>query len=94
MYIVTNTTLSWDLIIHSILDLWRLQKVLRHSFRKLIAFCPLPNSFKVPAFMLRIEINERLGVLWVDPNLAKDADVNGAHELLSYNVQAMGCVHD
>jgi hypothetical protein len=74
---------SWNLSIHSILDLRRLQKVLRHTLRKLIALCPLPNCIEITAFVLRVEVHEWLGIFRVNPDLAEDPDINSAHELLS-----------
>jgi hypothetical protein len=33
--------------------------------------------------MLRVEVHVRLWAIWMDPDLAEDSGINGAHELLS-----------
>lgn len=39
--------------------------------------------------MLRVEIDKRLRVIGVEPDLAEDADVGGTHELLSQDIEAV-----
>ena len=39
--------------------------------------------------MLRVEINERLWVIGVEPDLTEDADVGGTHELLPQDVETV-----
>ena len=52
-------------------------------------FCPLSYSFKIPALVQRVEIDKRSGSISVPPNLAQDADVDSAHELLPENIYAV-----
>lgn len=54
-------------------------------------FGPGADGLVVAAFVLRVEVDEgferRVGGL--EPDLAKDARVDGAHELLADDVEAM-----
>lgn len=53
---------------------------------------PLPDRLKISTAMLRIEVHKRLWmrlILWLPPNLAKDADISDTHQLLPQNVHAM-----
>lgn len=80
----------WNLIIDSITWLRWLQEILWNLCRQLILLSILADSFKVFALMLCVEIHVRLWVIGMDPNLAQDSSVNGAHELLSQDVQTVG----
>lgn len=82
----------WNLIIDSITWLRWLQEILWNLCRQLILLSILADSFKVFALMLCVEVHVRLWVIGMDPNLAQDSSVNGAHELLSQDVQTVGHV--
>ena len=45
----------------------------------LMLLTPLPNSLKVLALVICIEIRERLRVLCIVPNLTKDSSIRIAH---------------
>lgn len=51
--------------------------------------CPLPDSIEISALVPSIEIDIGSGRLWIPPDLPQYADVDGAHELLPDNIQAM-----
>ncbi len=52
---------------------------------------PSPNSFKISACMLCIEVNEGVQALRfiLYPNRPEDADIDAAHETLSKEVKAV-----
>ena len=51
---------------------------------------PLPHSVEVATLVPRVEIDICLGILGIEPDLAKNSDVDGTHELLAYYVKAVG----
>jgi len=50
---------------------------------------PIPHGVEVLATMLGVEVHKRAD--FVNPPLAKDAGVEGAHQLLAEDVYAMTC---
>lgn len=73
---------------------WRLQEIFRHRFRDLVILRPSSYNTKVTAHVFRVEINICLWILRMcrlEPDLTKNPDVHCTHQLLSYNVQTMGC---
>lgn len=57
-------------------------------------FRPISDIIKISTLVHSIKINESLWAFpgGLIPNLAKDANVDGAHELLAENVQTMSLV--
>jgi len=51
--------------------------------------CPFPHILVVLAPVDSIKVREWSGTLWVEPDLAKNARVNIAHQHLSDSVKAM-----
>lgn len=58
-------------------------------FRNLILFDPLANILKILAFVITFEIYVGLWAFRVDPDLANYTGVDGAHELLSKNIETI-----
>lgn len=61
-------------------------------FRQLVLLSPFPDLLEIATSVLRVEIDEWLWGVWVEPDLAEDAHVDGAHELLPENVEAVCCL--
>ena len=51
---------------------------------------PVTNGIEVTAAMFRVEVNEWLRSIGVNPDLTENSDVHGAHELLPQDVEAVG----
>jgi hypothetical protein len=51
---------------------------------------PLPHRIKIPTLMLSIEIWKRKWLISIPPYLPKNSDVDGAHQLLAKDIEAMG----
>ena len=51
--------------------------------------CPLADSIEVPTGVSGIEIDVCLWGRGIPPHLAEDADVDGTHQLLAENVEAV-----
>lgn len=69
--------------------LGRLQEIRGNVFWQLILLSPLLNIFIIAASVLCVEVDKWLRMLWKQPNLAEDADINCAHELLSEDVKTV-----
>lgn len=52
---------------------------------------PRPDGLKIATRVLGVEVWVRAGLLLVPPDLAEDGNVDGAHELLPEDVEAVGC---
>lgn len=64
----------------------RLQEVKRNRLLNLPLLRPPPNRIKVLTLMLGIEIHKRLRLIGIPPDLAQQAGVRRAHELLADDV--------
>ena len=53
---------------------------------------PLPHRLEIPTHVLRVEIDISARGWRVPPHLTQHANVDGAHELLSQDVETMGCI--
>lgn len=80
---------SRNLGVDAIPHLWRLQEILWDVFRQLILLRPLTKLLKVAALVLGVEVDEWLGMVGVYPELTEDANVDGTHELLAYDIEAV-----
>lgn len=67
----------------------RLQEIRWNFFRQLILFCPLSELLKIAALVLGVEVDEWLRMVGVYPELTENANVDGAHELLAYDIEAV-----
>lgn len=65
------------------------QKVLWYVLRNLVFLDPLSNILEILAFVITFEIYMGLWTFRVDPDLADYPGVDGAHELLSKNIEAI-----
>jgi len=77
---------SGDFFVYSITIRRPLQIIGRDVLRSLVLLCPLPNGFKISAFVYSVEIYKDCRRLWIPPDLAEYPSVHGAHELLPKNV--------
>lgn len=89
LYITSHKYISRYRLVYNIETRRWLQIVLRYFGRSLMFFCPLPHIVKVPALVDRVEVWVRCGLFPVPPHLSEDRDVNGAHQLLANDVQAV-----
>lgn len=80
---------SRNLGVNAITLLGPLQEIRWHIFCQLILLRPLPELLEIAALVLSVEVNEWLWMVRVGPDLAKDAHVDGAHELLPQDVEAV-----
>lgn len=63
---------------------------MRDLCRGLVLFGPFPDGIKVPARMLGVEVHIRFWRVTVPPYLAQHTYVDGTHELLTDDVEAVG----
>lgn len=75
--------------VNAIPFLGRLQEIRWHLLWQLSPLSPLADLFKIAASMLCVEIHERLRMLRVQPDLAKDTRIESAHELLADDVETV-----
>ena len=71
---------------------WRLQPIRRDLLWHLPLLRPLSDGIEVPALMPRVKVDVGGWRGGVEPYLAQDADVDGAHELLAEDVEAVGLI--
>lgn len=74
----------------------RLEIIFWGVLRQLSLFRPLPNVVVVAADVLGVEIDKgvwRVFARYCVPHLAEDADIDGAHQLLSNDVEAVSYTH-
>lgn len=57
--------------------------------RQLVLLSPLPDLFEIATSVLRVEVDEWLWGIWVEPDLAEDTHVDSTHELLPEDVEAV-----
>jgi hypothetical protein len=78
---------------YSVALFWGLEEVGRYVLliRQLMLLCPISNRLKIPALMDGVEVDEGLWTLaWrLIPDLAKHANVNRTHQLLTQDIEAM-----
>lgn len=87
-----DTSSSRDRIVHPIATLRRLEEVLRDVGRDLVLLRPLTDAVEVSARVLGVEVDVCFWSVrhgWLEPDLTHDADVDGAHELLPDDVEAV-----
>lgn len=80
-----SRNLGVDVIPH----LRRLQEIRWNLLRQLILLCPLSKLLEIAAFVLSVEVDKWLGMVGVYPELTEDANIDGAHELLADDVEAV-----
>lgn len=57
--------------------------------RQLVLLCPIPDLLKIATLMVCIEVYKRRGLVRVNPDLAENTDVDGAHQLLADDIEAV-----
>ena len=62
------------------------QIILWNIFWGLMDLRPASHFLKIPTYMLCVEIGEGVRTGFIPPDLPKDADIDGAHELLAKDV--------
>lgn len=72
--------------VQNVFPFWALQEILWSVFRGLVLLGPLAHRLKVAARVFGVEIWECSGVVLTVPNLTKQTDVDGAHQLLPQDV--------
>jgi len=75
--------------IDGVANLRWLQIILWHILWDLSLLCPLSDRLKILTFVLRIEVNKRLRIFSIPPDLPKESSIRCAHQLLSDDIQAM-----
>lgn len=87
----TSLQQSRNLGVNAVSHLGRFKEIQRNVFRQLVLLCPLPDLLKIAALVLCVEVDKWLGVVRVYPELPEDADVDGAHQLLAQDIEAVCC---
>ena len=90
-FYIQRISLSRNSLIHAIPDLRGLQEIRGHRLGQLVLLRPRADLVKVATLVLRVEVNEWLGMVRVNPDLAQDSDINTAHQLLTENIETVGC---
>ena len=49
----------------------------------------MSELLEIATLVLGVEVNEWLGMVGVYPELTEDTNVDGAHELLAYDIEAV-----
>jgi len=52
---------------------------------------PPSHRIKIPTLMLSIEIRKCEWLISIPPHLPKNSDIDCAHQLLTKDIEAMGC---
>lgn len=57
--------------------------------RQLMALCPIPDLLKIATLVFCIKVYKGRRFIGVDPDLAENPDVDGAHQLLADDIEAV-----
>lgn len=67
----------------------RLQEIAWNLCRQLVLLSVATNGLEVFALVLRVKVDKCLRAVRIQPDLAKHTGIDGAHQLLAEDIQAM-----